>query len=137
MKEILEAIAALNGWPFDYGRADFQNLTDIEEQKDLTHIFLDPVERNKFKNDTGVTEAIEYSGSFMLLRSSSIDETDYNNRYEKYIKPVIETDLKVIEDSLNCDHEARFRLWKDIEVINIFDYNFDGILVTFQVIIDE
>ena len=41
MKEVLERIARVEGWGFDYGRRDFHNL-DLEE-KTFT-LFLDPVE---------------------------------------------------------------------------------------------
>jgi hypothetical protein len=133
MKEFLEAIAVANNWPFEYGRSDFHNLFDEIEQVGVNHLFLDPVEINTLRNDSGSVEVIIYTGRFMLLKSSDIDEVDYNYRYENYIKPIIENDLPIIEDSLICDNEATLSEWKVIEVVNLFDYNLDGVLITFKV----
>lgn len=137
MKEILEAFALAQGWFFDYGRMDFQNLTDIQEQKNVSHLFLDPVEINKNRNDSQQVESISYSGTFMILYSSDIDEESYNKRYEDYIKPIITGQVELIEDNLICEHESNIEQWKIVEVINVFDYNFDGIMVSYKVTIDE
>jgi hypothetical protein len=137
MKEILEAFATALNWFFEYGRADFQNLADIAEQKDVSHLFLDPVKLIKNRNDSGVVESMGYSGSFMLLYSSDIDEKSYNIRYENYIKPIIDGQVVLIEDELICNKEATLVQWEITELINIFDYNFDGVLVAYKVVIDE
>lgn len=136
MYEILKALAAANGWVFEYGRSDFQNLFEASEQKEVSHIFLDPMEIRDIDNDSGVTEKKGYSGSFMILYSSDIDEQSYDDRYQDYIKPIIEGDLITIKDSLVCTYEAKVILWKITEVVNVFDYNFDGAICTFEVILD-
>lgn len=137
MKEILEAFAAAQGWVFDYGRSDFHNLKDVAEQTEVTHLFLDPVEIGKNRNDSGGVDSISYSGSFMLMYSSDIDEESYDFRYENYIKPIISGQIELLEDDLICTHEANIEQWKIVEVINVFDYNLDGVLVTYKVTIDE
>lgn len=136
MKDILEAFAAAQGWPFDYGRSDFHNLIDVAEQANTSYLFLDPVDISKIRNDEQQVEAIIYSGSFMLMRSSDVDEESYNYRYENYIKPIILTQIELIEDELICNHEATLEEWKIIEVINVFDYNLDGLMVTYKVSIN-
>ncbi len=90
----------------------------------------------KKRNDSGEIESFVYSGSFMLLYSSDIDEKSYNDRYVKYIKPIIDSQIEIIENDLICEQEATIEEWKEVEVINLFDQNFDGILVTYRVSIE-
>lgn len=137
MYEILKALATANNWVFEYGRHDFNNLFEASEQKNVSHIFLDPVEIRDVDNDSGVTEQKVHSGSFMILYSSDIDEKTYDDRYQDYIKPIVTGDLKTIKSEIRCNYEVKFDLWKIIEVINIFDYNFDGVICTYQLTIDE
>jgi hypothetical protein len=137
MYEILKAIATAEGWPFDYGRTDFHNLFEASEQKEVSHLFLDPVKVRDVDNDSGVTEQKVYSGSFMILFSSDIDEKSYDDRYQNYIKPIVDGDLLTIKESLRCTYEANFDLWETIEVINVFDYNFDGVICNYQITIEE
>lgn len=136
MKEIAEAFAAAQGWEFDYGRQDFHNLKEAAVQQDVSHLFLDPVNIEKKRNDSGNVEAVIYSGSFMLLYSSKLDEGGYNERYESYIKPIISTQVELFEENLICEQEATLETWRIVEVINVFDDNFDGVLVTYKISID-
>lgn len=137
MYEILKALATSESWVFTYGRTDFQNLFEAAEQKNVSHLFLDPVKIRDIHNDTGGTEQKVYSGSFMILLSSDIDEKDYDERYQKYIKPIVSGDLETIKEELVCNQEARIDLWQTTEVINIFDYNFDGVIVNYEITIDQ
>ncbi len=137
MYEILKAIANLNEWAFMYARKDFQNLFNESEKKGIPYIFLDPVQKEKIKNDSGVTESIKYSGSFMLVLSSDIDEEDYDYRYQNFIKPITGAAIDTIDEVLICDYKAGIESWKEIEVINALDYNFDGVIVDYSIIINE
>lgn len=137
MYEILKAIATAQSWVFNYGRRDFQNLFKANEQKSVSHIFLDPVKIRDIENEDGVTEQKVHSGSFMILFSSDIDEEDYDARYQKYIKPIVTGDLKTIKEEIRCNYEATFDLWETTEIVNVFDYNFDGVICTYQITIDE
>ena len=137
MYEILKALAAANDWVFEYGRHDFNNLHEATEQKGVSHIFLDPVKIRDIDNDSGVTEQKVYSGLFMILFSSDIDEKSYDDRYQDYIKPIITGDLKTIKSEIRCNYQVIFDLWEIVEVINILDYNFDGVICTYQLTIDE
>lgn len=138
MYEALKAIAAAiaNDWPFEYGRHDFHNLFSEVEKKNTPHLFLDPVQIQDIDNDNGVTEQQIQSGSFMIMYSSDIDETDYDARYQQYIKPILLQAMKTVKDSLRCGYDVTFDQWKTVEVINVFDYNFDGVLCTFQLTFD-
>ncbi len=137
VKDLLENLSESEEWFFEYGRADFNNLTDVEENKELVHLFLDPVTRGKKRNDSGVVESKYCLGSFMMLFSSSIDEEDYNERFEKYIKPILESELEKIEDYLICEGQVSIVFWEFKEVINVFDYNCDGLIVNYKITYDE
>lgn len=137
MYEILKNICTSENWVFDYARKDFQNLFDEFEQVNVVHVFLDPVIIDDVLNDMNVIEAKTYSGEFMMLYSSDIDEKDYDTRYQKYIKPIIDTEIKKIKDSIRCGQNVNIQLWRTIEVINAFDYNFDGIIVSYNLTIEE
>lgn len=132
MKEIIEALAALENWSFHYGRNDFHNLFN-EVEANVLHVFLDPVKRSKIRNDSGQVEEYVYSGNMLLCYNSDIDEGgDYNKRYEDYIKPILEGNIDTIEQDLICNQEATVEQWEEIELINAFDQNFDGVLITYK-----
>lgn len=133
MYEFLKAISEVRGWPFDYGRSDFHNLFNEPEQKNTVHLFLDPVKVSEEENDSGVTEDITFTGSFMIAYSSDIDEESYEDRYLKYMKPLMKDGEKYVKESLRCTYEPSFDMWEYTEVINALDYNFDGILVKYKV----
>lgn len=137
MYDILKTICTAKSFPFVYARRDFQNLYDEAEQKNVPHVFLDPVITEDVVNDMNVVEGKIYSGDFMVLMSSDIDEEDYDARYQKYIKPIIETHVKNIKETIRCGQEVTFNLWRKVEVINAFDYNFDGLIISYNITIEE
>lgn len=138
MYDILKEIATANGWAFTYARNDFANLYDEIEVSDKPYIFLDPVTIEDENNDMNVLEATIHSGYFMLVMSSEIDDADYNDRYEDYIKPLIEGFAITLKDGIVCgSRNINFNLWKKTEVINAFDYNFDGLIITYNITIEE
>lgn len=138
MYEILKEIALANGWAFTYARKDFANLYDEIEVSDKPYIFLDPVVIEDAENDSDVLEATIHSGSFMLVMSSDLDDADYNDRYEDYIKPLLEGAARDLKDWIRCgSRNIDFNLWKKTEVINAFDYNFDGLIVSYNITIEE
>lgn len=142
MYDILKQVSEDQLLAFTYARKDFQNLYD-EVEDNVPHIFLDPVqtqeEYDEYFNVTGRT----YSGSFVLVLSSNIEEGDYNTRYVKYIKPILEDKLRALRrgiisnqynSAVQCLH---IKSWNTTEVINLFDYNMDGVLVNFTIQSDE
>lgn len=132
MYDLLKAIATANSYNFVYGRSDFQNLAD-DMDTGLVYIFLDPVATDKVYDDFNRVEAKTYSGAFTLLVSSDIDKGDYEQRYIDEIKPLIDGALVVIEDALKCGGSINFNTWRELEVINLFDYNLDGLSITYNV----
>nr|DAN72887.1 MAG TPA: hypothetical protein [Caudoviricetes sp.] len=140
MKEALQQIANNNGWHFDYGRSDFHNL-ETEADKEY-YFFLDPIEESVTFNEYIVPTKRTYNGRFMLLKHSDFDrvynaQSDNNqseSKYEQYIKPCKEEVMK-IANTLCGDYTIEG--WRMIEVINLYDNNFDGVIVNYQVAISE
>lgn len=137
MYELLKSICEVNEFPFVYARRDYANLYDEVEKPNVPYIFLDPIVREDRSNDMGVTESVIYSGHFMLVMSSDIDEQSYNYRYQTYIKPLIAEAIGKIKDGIRCGAGVTFNQWRTTEVINLFDYNFDGLIVGYNISIND
>lgn len=133
MYEFLNNIALLNDWVFEYSRADYQNLYD-GMANDKIHLFVDPIVIDSSFSDSG-NETKTYSGKFMLLLSSNVDE-DYATRYTTYIKPLIDNGTQLIKDNFSCG-EFQINKFQTVEVINLFDNNLDGILVNYSVTLND
>ena len=130
----LETLAIARGWTFINARRDYQNLQELvnfiaDSMEGYgvgeTFLFLDPVIRGK-----KTTEFITYTGNFMVLTKSDLDETTYADRKIKYIDPVIEIMYGAFYNNLRCDFKVLE--WNSIEVINEFDLNGDGISMKFK-----
>ncbi len=134
--DIFEGIATAENWGFFYGRKDFQNLFD-ELGNNKVQMFLDPVISTKNRTSSGnnTVDSVTYTGNFLLLLSSDIEE-DYNTRYLNHIKPISETEIQLIEQSILCTGVATIDKWSETEVINVFDYNFDGLAINYSITID-
>lgn len=131
--ELFEEIAESFNWHFVSARRDHQNLHEVEEWiasetekygDGETTFFLDPVVRG------GAGTEIKYSGNFMILTNSDFDKS-YEDKRRDYIVPLIDIVHKTIFNRLRCD-------WKvsnltSIEVINQFDFNADGLSVSFTI----
>ena len=135
MKEKLQEIARAKGWAFDYGRDDFSNLERVED-KDF-YLFLDPLEELVSFED-GQEVGRTYNGRLLLLMVSDFDRV-YDDqggnaadegRYERYIKRCKEEVMKIPE-ALCWAYDIL--QWRMLEVINLYDTNFDGVLVNFQI----
>ena len=141
MYDILKAIAAVEvaGVPqfnFTYARRDFANLYD-ELEVDKPHIFLDPVQIDYNFSGVNQVESSTQQGTFMILVNSSIDEQSYDYRYQNYIKPLLAGAMETIQAALVCTYPVTISSWRTTEVINMLDYNMDGLIVTFNITIDE
>jgi len=133
MYEQFKTIAENNNWVFQYARKDYANLFDEQEQKGVPHLFVDPIRKQKVYGDLGELDETKYSGSFMILLSSDIDDEDYNTKYQNNIKPIATSAIELIEESIRCTGDYSIVIWDEVEVINVFDYNLDGILITYQI----
>lgn len=134
MYEILENISEDNNWRFVYARKDYQNLYE-EVDKDQIHLFLDPVKTATDFNERNQPIKTTYSGSFMLLVDSDFDE-DYGVKYQKHIKPLFDDAIKVINEAVRCE-DMDINSWGTTEVVNLYDQNLDGLIVTYSVSCDK
>jgi len=126
----LKLIATDNSWVFKYARRDFANLLSQAEGNN-TYLFLDPVQTSTDFDDYGNAEGQTFTGSFMLLKSSKLDE-GYEERYLTDIKPLIDSQLKLVEESFACS-DYIIESWTTTEIVNLFDYNFNGVVVKYLV----
>lgn len=129
MYKLFKELAADNDWKFEYSRTDYQNLFS-EMESNQVHLFVDPIVIDSKFSDSG-DESKTYSGKFMLLYSSDIDES-YSDKYDRYIKPLIDESLTKIKDSFICS-DLSINKFQSVEVINLFDYNLDGILINYSI----
>lgn len=129
MYELLKTIAQDNDWIFDYGRKDYLNLND-DMETDKIYLFAEPIEISSKFSDSG-NEQKTYSGKLMILVSSDLDET-YLQKYENHIQPLIQNAGDILKNAMVCD-EYEILNFKSMEVINLFDYNVDGVLITYSV----
>jgi len=131
MYEFLKSLSADNNWKFEYSRPDYQSLQNDIEPNEIC-LYADPVTIESKFSDAG-NESVTYSGKFMLLLSSDVDE-EYEEKYLKYVKPLIDESLQIIKDSFTCS-EYQINMFRAIEVINLFDFNLDGVLVTYNILL--
>ena len=160
--EVFENYANSYGWRFSYGNKYNQNLL----QSDLTigkiYMILDPVTRVRAHSQFGGIGEQTFTGSFLLVVKSTIDqvyhnqtnEDDFYNRaigdggtiienpclettvvlgkYIENIKPLLKNEITKLENDLDCS-DFEITNWRIIDVVNAMDINVDGILVTFGV----
>ena len=129
MFEFLQHIATDNDFVFEYSRTDYQNLYDGMEYNKI-HLFVDPITIDSKFSDTGF-EIKTFSGKLMILVSSDVDES-YSDKYNNHIKPLVDSALELLKDSLLCS-EFNINKFQSVEVINLFDVNLDGVLVNYNI----
>lgn len=137
MVQTFETIAIGRQWHFEYGRADFHNLGK-ETSRGEFYAFLDPLEQEVVFGEMNTPTFYRYSGRLLLLKNSEYDRVYHNQegkssdqgRYTLYIEKCKEEILK-LPDLLRCEG-LDIKHWKMTEVINLFDENFDGILLNFS-----
>lgn len=143
MKEIFEAIATTLMFEFHYARQDFFNWVDHPTglALDQIHLFVDPVITEPITEPSAGGEIIgrTYSGRFMILRNSDLDE-EYDDtaggdgKYQLYIQPLKDSvESGAFRFEIDCTFRLLVEKWQILEVINQFSENFDGVLVNYQV----
>lgn len=130
MKDVIKSIAEANGWEFVYGRSDFHNLYDGLDNGAIV-LFLDPLQSSDQLGERGNTEAVNWSGSFLLCMDSDIDEGGYEDRYDKYIGPITGGAEKIFKNAIKCMPDYTITSWRATEIINSMDFNADGRSITF------
>lgn len=134
MYDLFKNIAELNGWVFEYGRSDYQNLYNENLSGGTVYLFVDPIVTDSTFSDVG-NETKSFSGKFMMLMSSDIDE-QYKDKYNDYIKPIMTNAIQTFKDEFVCS-EMEIKKFQALEVINLFDYNLDGVLVNYSIVNNE
>lgn len=129
MHDFLKQIADGNGWGFHYGRQDYQNLND-DIPEGVVQMYVDPIQTDSSFTDVG-NEMLSYSGKLMLLLSSDVDE-DYQQKYINYIKPLFEDTRNLFIGAFACS-DYEINSFKTVEIINLFDSNLDGLMITYSV----
>ena len=128
------------GWFFSYGNSANRNLIVSDLTIDKKYFLLDTIIRSKSNSEFGGTGEVTFSGSFMLVVKSDFKNV-YDNqkqqdrikgKYTKNIKPLLETDLVLFEDLINCS-EYEITSWSIVDAVNVLDVNMDGIVITFTV----
>lgn len=136
-KEIFEEICTTKDWVFEYGRKDFLNLYDGLEVTGKIHLFVEPAGERKNRSDSGTIESRTYSGFISILVSSDLDELTYEDRYQQHIKLLVKPAIEEMEELLRCTYEVNIESTNETEVVNVFDYNLDGVLYNYQMTIEE
>lgn len=128
------------GWKFSYGNSANKNLLASDRVSGEIYMLLDPIVRLRTFSDNGGEGITTFTGSFMLVVKSNLDQV-YDNqkgqdvtngKYQQNIKPLLETELVRLEDEINCS-DYQITNWSIIDVVNALDVNTDGIIVTYGI----
>jgi len=139
--QILEQHATTLGWGFSYGNAANRNLFRSDSIVDKIYLLLDPVTRSHVGSSTGGIGETTFSGSFMVVVKSNLDNNYHNQKgqdktqgkYEKNILPLL-TSLGSLKSLIDCsDYEILPGGWVVIDAINALDANMDGVIITYGV----
>lgn len=130
MYEIIKEITNEKGYVFEYGRRDFQNLYNEAGDDEQIYYFLDPVEVEPNYNEFNELHSTTYSGSLMILKSSDLGD-GYDERYMNDIKPIIDNEIEVVRQKI-FDEEMTINTFRSVEIIQLMDYGFDGVVITYN-----
>lgn len=130
MKDYFQNLAEEQGWFFEYSREDYQNLVEVPlNGKPSVALFVDPIiEDSKFSEIGNETKT--YSGKLLLLVNSDVDES-YQDKSENHIEVLKTEYLQNLKNDLACSN-YQVNSFRTQEIINLFDQNFDGLLVTYS-----
>ena len=120
------------------GTRTIQNLfrNGVGENTKL-HFFCDPIQRTPLYSMQGTLTGQRATINFAFVTTSNLDQVYMNeqgtteNKYTENIEPLIENFHGVIKD-LNCAG-AEIENISFVDVINIKDVNFDGIIGSFTI----
>lgn len=137
MRDLFLQMCTALGIRFEYAKQDFQNLHELLNNGD-TCIFLDPPNITPRFTETDVKVANIYTGSFMLLRYSHIEEL-YDSqevgtgRYQRYLSPLATfLDGDIYNYLVTCGMGLLVS-WNYDEIVNVFDANMDGYIVNYTI----
>lgn len=127
------------GWTFSYGNASNQNLLSSSLNDSEIYLLLDTITRVRLFSEFGGEGEQTFSGSFMLLIKSNLDnvydsqrnQDPANGKYQKNIKPLLDVEIVKLEDEINCS-QFEIKKWEIVDAIDVLDVNLDGIVVTYE-----
>lgn len=137
-KELIQSKAEDANYEFNYGADHWQNLLDkvddlelpfAERQKLVLLLWQD---EQYLLNDYGAKIGSEFEGEFMFVVRSRIGDESYDTKYEdaiKHLKDLASSFFDVLTDCTGFD----VTFWKEIEVENQYDTNFDGLKIRIKI----
>ena len=139
IQSLVKQICTTNGWTYSYGSGDWLNLKDFksEYRKDFEnrtiHCLLYTVEKSESYNSFGGVEDTNYTLSIMLGVTSDFNSGSYNEHFENYIQPLIDTKVSILKNGLNtCDYSITGNV-SEKEFSNLFDNNLSGVILEINV----
>ena len=139
IQSLVKQICTTNGWTYSYGSGDWLNLKDFksEYRKDFEnrtiHCLLYTVEKSESYNEFGGVDDTSYTLSIMLGVTSDFNSGSYNEHFENYIQPLIDTKVSVLKNGLNtCDYSITGNV-SEKEFSNLFDNNLSGVILEINV----
>ena len=139
IQTLVKQICTTNGWTYSYGSGDWLNLKDFksEYRKDFEnrtiHCLLYTVEKSESYNSFGGLDDTNYTLSIMLGVTSDFNSGSYNEHFENYIQPLIESKVSILKDGLNtCDYSITGNV-SEKEFSNLFDNNLSGVILEINV----
>ena len=139
IQSVIKDICTANGWSYSYGSGDWLNLNDFksEYRKDFEnrtiHCLLYTVEKSESYNSFGGVDDTSYTLSIMLGVTSDFNSGSYNEHFENYIQPLIDTKVSILKNGLNtCDYSITGNV-SEKEFSNLFDNNLSGVILEINV----
>ena len=139
IQSVIKDICTTNGWTYSYGSGDWLNLKDFksEYRKDFEnrtiHCLLYTVEKSESYNEFGGLDDTNYTLSIMLGVTSDFNSGSYNEHFENYIQPLIDTKVSILKNGLNtCDYSITGNV-SEKEFSNLFDNNLSGVILEINV----
>ena len=139
IQSLVKQICTDNEWSYSYGSGDWLNLNDFksEYRKDFEnrtiHCLLYTVEKSESYNSFGGVDDTSYTLSIMLGVTSDFNSGSYNEHFENYIQPLIDTKVSILKNGLNtCDYSITGNV-SEKEFSNLFDNNLSGVILEINV----
>ena len=139
IQSLVKQICTANGWTYSYGAGDWLNLNDFksEYRKDFEnrtiHCLLYTVEKSESYNEFGGVDDTSYTLSIMLGVTSDFNSGTYNEHFENYIQPLIDTKVSILKNGLStCDYSITGNV-SEKEFSNLFDNNLSGVILEINV----
>lgn len=136
----LQEYCTANSISYHYGRKANLNLLQSDLDEGKVYMLHEASPRRSNLNTTKtLIESFTFVGKFFLMVKSNIDMPYFNekqaddstSKYTTNIEPLLNT-FQDIGNSFGCT-DFEIEQWEAIDVVNVFDANRDGILVTYTV----